>query len=63
MATTKSRRPIELVSIPAVPILRDRLSHVLAESRRLRILIRTARELELIDVGAGDAADCSEVTP
>lgn len=35
----------ELVIIPAIPLLRDRLVIIKAEERRIRILIRAAVEL------------------
>ncbi len=57
MATQARRQPVELVSIPAEPILRERLARLLSESRRLRLLIRTARELERIELGDKPATD------
>lgn len=65
MAVQARRQQIELVSIPAEPILQERLARLLSESRRLRLLIRTARELERIEQGyvtTQTAEDRPEVT-
>lgn len=49
MAVQTRRQHTELVSIPAEPILRERLARLLSESRQVRLLIRTVRELERIE--------------
>ena len=41
-----------LVAIPSQPILEERLSGIIAEAKRLRLLIRTAKELERIEQDA-----------
>ena len=41
-----SKREGSLVAIPSVPVLQERLAHILAESKRLKLLIRTAKDLE-----------------
>lgn len=38
-----------LVDIPSPPILETQLARILAEAKRLRLLIRTAKELERIE--------------
>lgn len=42
----------ELVVIPAIPLLRDRLVIIKAEERRIRILIRAAVELAKVETRA-----------
>ncbi len=39
-----------VVDLPSQPILKTRLAAVLAEAKRLRLLIRTAKELERIEI-------------
>jgi len=38
----------KLIAIPSVPVLTIRLASILAEAKRLKLLIRTAKELEKI---------------
>lgn len=56
MAKPKTRQPVELVSIPSLSILRAQLDNLVAETRRLRVLIRMAKELERIEDEATNAA-------
>ncbi len=42
-------RDTGLVDIPSPPILETQLAKILAEAKRLRLLIRTAKELERIE--------------
>lgn len=46
MATTKERERSPLNCIPSVDAVRQRLETVLSEVRKLRILLRTAKEIE-----------------
>jgi|GEM_PF-2197125 len=55
MAKPKTRQPVELVSIPSLSILRAQLDNLVAETRRLRVLIRMAKELERIEDEATNA--------
>jgi hypothetical protein len=46
MAVTKERERSPLNCIPSVDAVRQRLEAVLKEARKLRILLRTAKEIE-----------------
>jgi len=46
MATTKERKQSPLDCIPSADAVRQRLEAVLKEARKLRILLRTAKEIE-----------------
>jgi hypothetical protein len=46
MATTKERERSPLNCIPSADAVRQRLETVLTEVRKLRILLRTAKEIE-----------------
>ena len=46
MANTKERKRSPLNCIPSVEAVRQRLETVLTEARKLRILLRTAKEIE-----------------
>jgi hypothetical protein len=46
MANNKERKRSPLNCIPSVDAVRQRLETVLTEARKLRILLRTAKEIE-----------------
>lgn len=46
MANTKERKRSPLNCIPSVDAVRQRLETVLTEARKLRVLLRTAKEIE-----------------
>jgi hypothetical protein len=49
MATTSERERSPLKYIPSADAVRRRLETVLTEARKLRILLKTASEIELAD--------------
>ena len=44
----KFRKSRNVIAIPSESVLTERLAIISAEAKRLKLLIRTARELELI---------------
>jgi sulfur transfer protein SufE len=42
------RHPSEIIEIPSPRLLQERLNRILQEAKRLRLLIRTGRQLEII---------------
>ena len=46
MANNKERKRSPLNCIPSVDAVRQRLETVLTEARKLRVLLRTAKEIE-----------------
>lgn len=44
----RAKHPSEIIEIPSPRILEERLQRILSEAKRLRLLIRTGRELERI---------------
>ncbi len=46
-----------VIAIPSESILTERLAIIVAEAKRLKLLIRTARELELIEPNSKSRED------
>jgi hypothetical protein len=57
MATTKERKRSPLDCIPSVDAVRQRLEAVLKEARKLRILLRTAKEIEQTEPREGQSRE------